>query len=268
MRPSHPSPALPIFPGVLCACLALALIPLAPGCGGPSLSESAAKAFDLYDPDRRREGLQELADSRFGGDEPYLVAYRTALGPPPEAPAGDPTVRAAALRALGRHGGAADLPIAIAYLEDDSPFVRWEAARALEHLPGQATGLVRALTTVVIDVDQPSDVRQAAARALARQRNPLAFDALVTTLADSDFAVVHAAQRSLQTLTGQDDLGVEPGEWAAWAQGRRDRLFENAHLYQPLAYPESPSFWDRLTGADEADEPADTPGDPPDAANG
>ncbi|MEM7681611.1 MAG: HEAT repeat domain-containing protein [Planctomycetota bacterium] len=232
------------------------------GFGDPPLVEASEKAFDLYDPDRRRQGIQELADSPFGAEEAYLIAYRVALGPPPEPASQDPAVRAAALRALGRHGVEADATIAVHFLEDGSEFARWEAARALEHLPGAAPGEVRALRDVLIDIEQPSDVRQAVARALGKHRNTLAFDTLATTLADSDFAVVEAARGSLVTLTGQDGLGIEPSAWVEWAGTRRAELFRDARPYTPLPYPKPPTLWERL-GPGESDSPAaDTAAEP------
>lgn len=202
---------------------------------GPTPGETARQAFNNYDADRRREAINRLADAPFAAEPAYLEAYRLLLQDP------DPTVRAAAVKALGRHGGVDDAVLLAQRLQDESAYTRWAAATALRgiHNPRVVQPLLEALAK-----DSDPDVRLAAADALGQYPDRLVYESLVAALSDSDFSVVRAAHRSLTTLTGRD-LGSEPGPWVQWAQQEPRNLFDRQRPYTYRPYDKPRSFWDK-----------------------
>ncbi len=215
------------------------------GLGSPAPAEVAAAAFDPDDPDKRRESIILLANASWGGEEPYVKAYRELVSDP------DPTVRAAAVSALGRHGEPADATRLTERLaDDDSKIVRWEAARALRkiHTPAAIDPLIRAL-----DDDADADVRMTAAHALAQYPRREVFDALVGALNDQNFAVVCAAHESLKTLTGRD-LPDRTAAWWQWAQ-ERENLFADGRPYYYQPYHRPPGMLDRVQFWKDSDAP-------------
>src|SRR5690606_331091 len=125
----------------------------------------------------------------------------------------DPTVRAAAIRALGMHGSVEDAATIMVYLHDETPYVRWEAAEALKklHNPVVVGPLIQALKS-----DPDADVRQTAAEALGQYPQPIVFDTLLGALTDANYGVVRAAANSLSILTGRD-FGSDAAAWLAWS---------------------------------------------------
>lgn len=231
------------------AAMLAALSGCTPGSGGdsdnflagllpPSPGETAREAFNVYDADRRRNAVNLLSGATWGGEAPYLRTYRLLINDP------DPTVRAAALRALGRHGGIEDLPAILPYLSDRTAFVRWEAAMATQRLHDESAidPLIK-----VLGEDEDADVRQAVANALAQYPQPKVFQALVGALNDDDYGVVEEAEHSLNLLTGQD-LGQDGAAWLAWSQDRQD-LFAQQQTYfypqfeKPITFGERVQFW-------------------------
>jgi HEAT repeat protein len=215
------------------------------GLGSPPPAQVAADAFDPDDPDKRRESIILLANASWGGEEPYLKAYRELTGDP------DPTVRAAAVSALGRHGEPADATLLTERLvNDESKIVRWEAARALQkiHHPEAIDPLIRALGD-----DADADVRMTAAQALAQYPRRQVFDALVGALNDENFAVVTAAHESLKTLTGRD-LPDRTTAWWQWAQ-ERENLFADGRPYYYQPYHRPPGMLDRMQFWKDSDAP-------------
>jgi hypothetical protein len=186
-------------------------------------------AFDPNDADQRRRSVIAIATGPYAGEAPYPRLYRLLLDDP------DPTVRAAAVAALGRHGGGEHAEPIAGLLEDNSDFVRWEAARALQRLHNLAA--VEALKGAV-QTDEAADVRMAAAKALGQYPRRDVFDVLIGGLGDLNHGVVQRARASLRTLTGQS-FEADPGRWLAWADKNRGRLFENGrvYMYQPYQAP-------------------------------
>jgi hypothetical protein len=117
------------------------------------------KMEDKDNPDARRQGIHALAAKSWGQVEPYTKRYRQIAQSD-----ADPTVRAAAVRALNISRDRAAVPVFIAALLDNSPAVRLQAAKALSNIPdpSAADGLSR---TVGNQTEQ-KDVRIAAAEAL------------------------------------------------------------------------------------------------------
>lgn len=225
------------------ACL-ISLTAFAAGCNGgglnnpldsvseaifpPSPGEVARDAFNIYDPDRRRRAVNLLATAPWGGESTYVQTYRLLIDDP------DPTVRAACLRALGRHGEPDDVQVITPYLRDPASFVRWEAANALERLHHPYA--IDRLLPAVRDDEDP-DVRTAAARALGQYAERRVFEALVGALNDREYAVVRQAQRSLRMLTGQD-LGDRASAWLDWYDAQEDVFAEQRpYHYRPFIRP-------------------------------
>lgn len=190
-----------------------------------SPSEAAEMAVDPYSPDRRSRGTTLLSNAEFGGGPVYLELYLDA------AEDEDAGVRAAGVRALGRHGEPEHVPVIVGLLTDEDRMVRIAAARALQRL--HSAGAVPALIDATrLDREPDTDVRVAAAEALGQYPEPRVVESLIAALADPRLSVNHAARSSLITLTGQD-FGVDRRAWLDWQNGTRD-LFA---ARQPYVYP-------------------------------
>ena len=224
-----------------------------------SPAETARAMFDATDPDRRRRAIVRTADAPWGGDEKYVRLYRMMLGsfdesPDAEgAPDPDPTVQAAAIQALGRHGEPSDAKLIAPRLDSDSTFVRWEAAKALQRLHDPAPPVVRGLIERVTQ-DEDVDVRLASATALGQYPRPDVFDVLVAALSDEDYSVRHAARGSLATLTGTDQ-GPEASDWLDWASQHRDDMFAESDTFTYETYQPPRSMFDTLKFWEGSDGP-------------
>ena len=202
----------------------------------PSPSKVAREAFNVYDADLRARSVALLSSSDFGHEEPYVRMYRLLIDDQ------DPTVRAACAHALGMHGTAEDAPTLIGLLKDDTSFVRWEAAKALQKI--HHTDAVRPLMDVMDD-DEDADVRMAAAQALGQYAAKPVFDALVGALSDHNFGVVQAASESLAMLTGQD-LGTDGGHWLDFASQNPGSLFQQQRQYTYMPYQKPQGKLDKI----------------------
>jgi hypothetical protein len=171
---------------------------------------------DRYFPDERRVGINRLADRSFGRREPYTDRYMQVAQYD-----SDYLVRATAIRALNRSREQRATPVFIKALEDSSPLVRQEAAKALANIPDpNAAG---PLARLVANPQEPRDVRIAAADALKHYRTLDAGRALVGTLTSRDFGVAWQSRRSLVRLTGRD-LKYDEAQWLQFLTGP-DRPF-------------------------------------------
>ena len=193
---------------------------------GPKPKQMVAMALDSPDPDVRREGINLLADRDWGRKEPYLKGFRSLLHTDK-----DPSVRAAAARALGRAGDpkyAIDLARA---LVDPSDNVRWNAASALDNVISDEA--IQALKTRSTQ-DSSKDVRLCCTKALRHYPRTDVVKIYQLCLIDDSFAVRHCAHECLVEMTGQD-LGTEPEDWADAANGKL-----------PLSAPAKPTapWWD------------------------
>lgn len=204
----------------------------------PPPGQVARDAFNVYDPDLRRRSVNTLAGAPWGGEGPYLRVYRLLIDDP------DPTVRAACLRALGRHGDPSDVETIALYLNDETSFVRWEAAMALErlHHPDAVDPLIQTLRN-----DEDADVRLAAARALGQYPDQRVLETLVGALHDSDYSVVRQTVRSLRLLTGQD-FGDSSSAWLAWLDENHDAFAQQQPFYytefiRPAGFLDYLQFW-------------------------
>jgi hypothetical protein len=201
----------------------------------PSPSKVARDAFNVYDPDTRRRAVNLLSTADWGDEAPYLRTYRLLIDDP------DPTVRAACLSALARHGEVEDVTLILPNLQHDDPLVRWEAAKALQrlHREDAVDPLIRRLVN-----DESVDVRMAAANALAQYHHRRVFDALIGALNDENYGVVREAQRSLATMTGQE-LGDRGSAWLSWAE-TTNNLFADAQPYHYPQFVRPPGVLDKM----------------------
>lgn len=190
-----------------------------------SPTEAAEMAVDPYSPERRYKGTTLLSNANFGGLPVYLELYLDAIGDE------DPGVRAAGVRALGRHGEPEHVPQIIELLGDSDRFVRFEAARALQRVHS-ADAVPVLLETIDATNETDADVRVAAAEALGQYPESRVVQGLISALADARLSVNHAVRGSLITLTGQD-FGVDRGAWLAWVD-QSESLFAGR---QPYVYP-------------------------------
>ncbi len=201
--------SLALMAGCLCGCgqkgQSVSLDKMARKAFGPSNKELVAMAFDPDDPDRRREGISRLSNKKWGRREPHLSGYAVVLRNDEDA-----SVRSAAVRALSRSGDPKYLPDIVAALSDPSDSVRWDAAAALDELPGEAA--IEPLRRHAMD-DTFGDVRMTCAKALRHYRRREVVRTLTRCLADPSFGVRHQAHASLVELTGRD-YGFEMSHWS------------------------------------------------------
>ncbi|MCX5661721.1 MAG: HEAT repeat domain-containing protein [Planctomycetota bacterium] len=204
----------------------------------PKPGEVARDAFNVYDADTRRNALAMLSSAKFGGEAPYVRVYRLLVDDP------DATVRAAAIKALGEHGGVEDTKAILPRLKDEAAFVRWESAKALQkiHSPDAVGPLIDVMK------DEDPDVRMAAAYALGQYPEPRVVNVLISTLDDQEFGVVEAGRQSLHTLTGQD-FPTDGPAWLKWTEANRTDLFKDQQKYvwqpyvQPKSFVQKMQFW-------------------------
>lgn len=156
-----------------------------------------AKRLLYPNPDTRRDAIYTLSDQRLGRTEPYTRLYANMATNDV-----DPTVRAAAIRALNRSRAATFADTYVAGLSDDSDQVRLEAAKALANIPSDKA--VPGLTRLLADEQQTRDIRIAAADALRAYHQSDVAQSLIRVLGDRDFGVAFQARTSLNLMTGQD----------------------------------------------------------------
>jgi HEAT repeat protein len=202
----------------------------------PTPSEEARNVFNVYDPDIRRRALNNLSASSFGGEGPYVRLYRLLIDDP------DPTVRAAAVKALGLHGEVKDVPLVCIRLADQADMVRWEASKALQkiHNPHAIKPLINGMNK-----DSDADVRMACADALGQYATPEVYGALVSALDDERYGVALAASKSLQTITGQE-LGDQASAWIKYRDNNGTNLFTNQKTYMWQPYTPPRGFMSKL----------------------
>lgn len=209
----------------------------------PTPGEAARDAFNVYDPDKRRQAVNLLSAAKFGGEEAYVKMYRILIDDP------DATVRAACIKALGMHGTVEDVPLIVNHAGDAAAFVRWEVAQSLGkiHNPAAIAPLVKLMTR-----DEDGDVRMSAAAALGQYAEPAVFNALVSALDDTDYGVVVAAQQSLKTITGYD-FGIDPAMWLIYQDKNSGKVFVHQQPYRwtpyqkPVRWYQRAMFWSDRT---------------------
>ncbi len=206
------------------------------GLFGQTPKQAAADLFNPYDADRRRRALNLFSVAPFGGAEAYVKAYRNFLNDP------DPTVRAAALRALGNHGIPGDVPTITVFLKEKNQYIRYEAVVALQRLHHKEA--VDPLLDTLSD-DEEADVRANAALALAQYPTENVYRSLVSALDDRDFFVVSSSIQSLKNLTGQS-FGDDIPKWLEYQKSSR-QLFASKEPYYYQRFVRPPTWLDHAT---------------------
>jgi HEAT repeat protein len=158
----------------------------APLVGAADLPALAAALAGL-DPDARWWAVAGLA--YIPGDQATQLLLNAAKDP-------DADLRAAALHALGKHGGPEAIPALLQALGDTSDYLARLATDALVHAqPHAVAELILALQT-----HPHPRVRANAARALAFIGDPAAIPALFTALEDDSVLVQHWADEGLERM--------------------------------------------------------------------
>ena len=165
------------------------------GCGkGVNKWQKQILAED--NPDQRREAVLELMDKRLGKSD-GAVRLCAQLAERDE----DPTVRSAAVQALGETDNQLAVPALARVLDNEADAqVRRDAAVSLGKVRGPEA--VRALLSRLRE-DRADEVRTACGRSLGEYPYPGVVQALVAALLSEDFSTTFAAQRSLEKLTGK-----------------------------------------------------------------
>lgn len=173
------------------------------------LAQDVASMEDPIFPDERRVGIAGLQKRPEGRQEPYTERFRQLARTDTDA-----SVRAQAVRALNQARDQPAKPIFVASLNDPSPRVRLEGAKALRNLPDDAA--VTRLTQLVVDETQDRDVRIWATNALSRQPRIDVARTLVSVLDGRDFAVAYEARLGLRRMTGGKDYFYDSGLWLGY----------------------------------------------------
>jgi len=189
-------------------------------------------ALEAESADDRRAGVVGLASSRDGQSDWAMKVYDTIARTDTDA-----MVRCAAVRAMAAAAGTAQVQTAIHLLrsedqrlEDVRPApgpVRAEATKLLKAVAesqafeaGQRREIVEALLERLA-VDGDRGVRLATIEALAYFSEDRVLNALIGAMErEEDFAVQHAAEKSLIMLTGTTNEH-DAAAWRAWLASRR-----------------------------------------------
>ena len=190
------------------------------------------------DPDLRREAAAEVADSKEYGAE-WAIKGFVAIS----LLESDPQSRCVAIRALSRTSDprATDACLKILNYKDYPPqevrppgeLCRWDAMIGLSELaqrgsvPDESRLVARDTMIMHLTGDDSRHVRTAAARGLALYRDRDALDALLTGLADDDFAVVHQCEMSLVAQTGET-FDCDSYRWKQWLDENQSDPFARA----------------------------------------
>ncbi len=204
--------------------------------------QMAANAFNEKDPDIRRTGIEGLSTKKWALREPYLKYFAKLTDPRLES---DVTVRAVAVRTLGRaHATKYQEEINNA-LDDPSPVVRCDAAIVLNEMP--SSDVVSRLRVLTINTEETIDVRAAAAAALKHYRTDDVYKTLLRALDDDDFSLRDAAHKSLVYMTGQD-LGFAAENWAK----SPDQVGKET-LPEPVVVYKKRPWWDWMKVTSESE---------------
>jgi hypothetical protein len=174
---------------------------------GRTPAVAATRMENTRSADQRRQGIFELASYRFGRHDPYTRRYQQIAAADP-----DPTVRAAAIRALNRSRSREAIDLYVRSLDDVDLLVRLEGAKAVANVP--APNAVAPLIAH-LKVEDSRDVRIACADALRNIRTLESARALVGALNDRDFGVAWQARKSLIVMT-RHDFRYDEAAWLSY----------------------------------------------------
>jgi hypothetical protein len=170
----------------------------------PSKDQLLADAIHPDDPDTRREAITELADSSAVNEQGVQELFDLILRSDSNS-----FVRAAAATAVGKTQNPQYVPTLAKAMTDPAMVVRWDAARALDRVIGEAA--VRPLMTAASG-DPSLDVRVASVRSLRNYHEPAVVRRLVVLMDDPELPIRREAHNSLTDIFGVD-LGPSPEDW-------------------------------------------------------
>ena len=207
-------------------------------------TEMAANVFNTKDPDMRRKGIEHMSNKKWALREPYLKLFAEHTKPTTES---DPSVRAVAVRTLGRAHATKYLPEIIAALQDESSVVRWDAAVVVTDMPSDDAILT--LQRIAVS-DKSPDARGAAATALRCYLQDSVYRTLLRCLDDESFNVRKAAHESLVFQTKQDK-GFEAEGWTGEGKAGSEVLPEPTVRYKKRPWWD----WMKVTKETESIKP-------------
>ncbi len=203
----------------------------------PTPAQAAEWAVDTNDPENQRRGVALLASAPWGGAAPYVKLYRLYVEENT-----DPLVKSFALRALGRHGDAADAVLVSQQLSSPFKNVRLEAAKALQRLHDPSVADV--MWQRLVDENEEEEVRVELAIGLGQYPTDAVFQALVLGVDQRELAINLACLDSLQTLTGKD-FAFDKAKWLAWRESTTSPFLNDERYLYPT-FIRSKMFMDYL----------------------
>ncbi|MHC4561646.1 MAG: HEAT repeat domain-containing protein [Planctomycetota bacterium] len=236
----------------------------------PSKDELLTDAVNPDDPDTRREAITELSQSSAVNEQAVQDLFDLILRSDSNS-----FVRAAAATALGRAQNPQFVPTLANAMADPAMVVRWDAARSLDRVIGEAA--IRPLMTAASD-DPSLDVRVASVRSLRNYHEPAVVRRLVVLMDDPELPIRREAHNALKDVFGVD-LGPGAEDWSQIDRGEippgptmDDKRREVLPWWKRWAYQPKPSAKDtpapeetpaEETGEEDAAEvtPADDDGD-------
>lgn len=194
-------------------------------------------ALEAPGADDRRKGVIRLSDSRDGKTDWAMKVYDTVARTDR-----DTMVRCAAVRAMAPAAGAGQVPTIVKLFDSTTQrsadcraapaALRWEAAKLLLRIvrdytyhESQRPQIVKALLDQLAR-DSDRNVRLTTIETLAYFAERPIPEALVDAMDGDDFAIQHAAEESLITLTGHT-YNNDAKAWRKWLAEAQDP-FEHA----------------------------------------
>ncbi len=211
-----------------------------------SPQQAAVVALKSNNPDERYKALKEIAKSKSFRDEWAVTTLEVIARTDPSA-----SVRALAVRTLGRVGDARVLKALAGALNDPSERVRAEAAWAISRIDFskinadmQIISKLKENLKLTLTSDDEPDVRINSAQALSQFKYKDVLFALISALKDKDFAVRFQAERSLVALTGKTFYG-NPDKWLDWLK-KTQNPFEHSGQIPPELIKPKLNPWQKM----------------------
>ncbi len=211
-----------------------------------SPQQAAVVALKSDNPDKRYKALREIAKSKSFKDEWAVTTLEVIARTDPNA-----SIRALAVRTLGRVGDARVLKALADALNDPSVRVRSEAAWAISQLnfstikaSPEILSKLKENLKLTLTSDEELDVRINSAKALGQFKEQDVLFALISALKDKEFAVRYQAEKSLVKLTGRTFYG-NADKWIAWLRQTKNP-FEYAGTIPPELVKPKLNPWQRM----------------------
>ena len=211
-----------------------------------SPQRAAVVALKSDNPDERYRALKEIAKSKSFKDDWAVTTLEVIARTDPSS-----SVRALAVRTLGRVGDSRVLKSLADALNDPSARVRSEAAWAIGHIDFskikadmEIMSKLKENLKLTLTSDESVDVRLNSAEALGQFKYEDVLYSLISALKDKEFSVRFQAERSLVKLTGMTFYG-DPDKWLDWLKRVKDP-FKYAGRVPPELVKPKLSPWERM----------------------